>query len=105
MSRPPKRNNPDSLASGGVNDSHASAFKHPYGKESSFIAAIGRGNHDMRRLENRTDVEKIEAMLFKVRASFSFIPFKAHHILCTHFVSIVKPSLLAASAKGQGQLK
>ncbi len=53
----------------------------------------------MRRLENRTDVEKIEAMLFEVRASFSFVPLKTHHILCTHFVSTVKPSLLADRQK------
>ena len=48
----------------------------------------------MRGLENSADIEKIEAMLFEIRVSFSFIPFKAHHILCTQFVSTVKPPFL-----------
>ena len=33
----------------------------------------------MRSLENRDDIEKIETMLFEIRAPFSFVPFKAHH--------------------------
>ncbi len=41
----------------------------------------------MRRLENCDDIEKIEAVLFQVSPSFSFIPFKAHgiyvHNLCS----------------------
>ena len=35
-------------------------------QESLFIAAVGRGNHDMWTLENRADIEKIKAMLFEV---------------------------------------
>ncbi len=40
----------------------------------------------MRSLKNLDDIEKIKAVLFKVGAAFSFVPFKPHgiyvHILC-----------------------
>jgi hypothetical protein len=38
----------------------------PGGKESLFLAAMGRSYYDMRSLENRTDIKEIEAVLFKV---------------------------------------
>ena len=45
----------------------------------------------MRILENFNDIEEIEAMLFKVREAFLFIPFKAYHKLqCTQIVYLVK---------------
>jgi len=37
-----------------------------HGKESFFTALIGRWNDEVRRLKNGNDVDKIEAMLFKV---------------------------------------
>ncbi len=35
----------------------------------------------MRSLENFSDIEEIEAMLFKVGKTFLFVPFKAYHSL------------------------
>jgi len=41
MARPPKGNNPDALASSGVNDRHNPPFKNPYSKEPFFLAFMG----------------------------------------------------------------
>ena len=37
----------------------------------------------MRGLENYGNIEKIEAVLFKVGKPFSFVPFKAHSLMYT----------------------
>jgi len=47
----------------------------------------------MRPLEDGMGVKKIEAVLFEVQKTFSFIRLKVHFGLCTPFVSIVKSSL------------
>ena len=38
-------------------------------------------------LENDTDIEKIEAVFFKVGKSLPFVPLIPHSTLCTQFVS------------------
>ena len=47
-------------------------------------------------VEDRVGVKKIEAVLFEIQMTFSFIPLKVHFGLCTLFVSIVKPSFRQA---------
>jgi len=66
MARPPKGNNPDGIASAGINDGHPTSFNSPYGKEPLFLTSISRGDDNMRSLNNLSDIEEIEAVLLKV---------------------------------------
>src|SRR3989339_764529 len=80
MARSPKGNNPDGLASCGVNDGHTTSLHSPDGQKPLFLTFISRRDRNMRSLKNLTDIEKIEAVLCQVRPSFSFVPLKAHRL-------------------------
>ena len=52
----------------------------------------------MGRLENDTDIEKVETVFFKIGKSLTFVPLIAHSILCTQFMFICREVLTGCSS-------